>query len=480
MRVSEYYDLKRRQPELSFVDVDILGDVKLYISPRAVRGLTDDWGAQCTSLIQSFFSHVLNLIINGHHSAAIDLLSLLREPNETHLGESKGESRGRGLGSEKAADVWRTFSESKAVTTGLLVDLEDTVLMIDGISKDIISDVVTNLIRGPLIEFTQQACRQYGIPLTQDVASGPIWDAAQKGFTDRFVELPTPEDEKLLLVPKSIVRLDMDYDVDKYYRHYILEFLREEEIRSGSALVQLIKTGPRKGQPKVLKKDLEEKYGSGKSVVIEKSLQYPHLLEKYREDNKQPSRPLSHAQIAEAEDGDGPNWDVLLDSLRSVPVGRNGAEAYEKAAESIFSALFYPVLTNPVFQNEIHGGRKRIDITYTNMAYEGFFHWLSRHTPSPYIHFECKNYTSDPRNPELDQIAGRFSPNRGQFGIIACRSFVDKVLFARRCKDTARDRRGFIVALDDQDIIELVKQRRTKLDFFDLPMFRQRYAELVN
>jgi hypothetical protein len=406
MRVSKYYELCRRQPELSFVDVDFMGDLKLYISPRAVRGLTDEWGSECTSLIQSFFSTVLELIRLGKHDDALTLLSHLREPNETHLGESKGESRGRGLGSKKAGDIWKSFAESRTVATGLFVNLEDTVLMIDGISKDIVSDVVTNIIRGPLIEFTQSACRQYGIPLTPDVASGPIWNSTSMSFIEKYVELPTPDDEKLLLVPKAIVRINMDYDIDKYYRHYILEFLRDEEINSGSELVQVIKTGPRKGQPKVLKKDIEEKYGSGKPMIVEKSIEYPHLLEKFRKDHKEPSHPLNHEQIAEAENTDGPNWDKLLDNVIKTPVGREGAEAYEKAIESLFSALFYPVLVNPVFQNEIHQGRKRIDITYTNMALGGFFLWLSRHVASPYIHFECKNYVSMRcRPPRGDQLA---------------------------------------------------------------------------
>jgi hypothetical protein len=210
-----------------------------------------------------------------------------------------------------------------------------------------------------------------------------------------------------------------------------------------------------------------------------KSIEHPQLLEKYREDHKGLSRPLTHRQIADAEDTEEPDWDALLAAVTVVAVGRDGAEAYEKAIEALFSAMFYPVLTNPIFQNEIHGGRKRIDITYTNMALEGFFFWLSRHVASSYTHFECKNYASDPANPELDQLSGRFSPNRGRFGILACRNFADKQLFAERCRDTAQDKRGFIIALDDADVAELVQLRRRQLDFFELPMFRERYAALV-
>lgn len=78
-------------------------------------------------------------------------MRVLREPNETHLGLSAGRSKGRALGTELARDVWKALSQSEAAKSGLLRDLEDTILMVEGISVDIVSDMTTNIIRGPLI-----------------------------------------------------------------------------------------------------------------------------------------------------------------------------------------------------------------------------------------------------------------------------------------------------------------------------------------
>lgn len=221
MRVSEFYKLGRSQPSLSFVDVKIDGDVRLFVSPRAIRQLPTQWGSRCVSLMQSFFGAVLDHILKGRHSEAEMLLRVLKEPNETHLGLSKGKSQGRGLGSESANDVWKALATSKAAKSGLLKDLEDATLMIRGISLDMISDIATNIIRGPLIDYTQEVCRSYEISMDDQVDSGPVWNPQKKSWQSGFVQLPVPRGDKLLLVPKTIVRTTIDYDIEKYYRHYI-------------------------------------------------------------------------------------------------------------------------------------------------------------------------------------------------------------------------------------------------------------------
>jgi hypothetical protein len=422
---------------------------------------------------------LLTNIRNGDNAKAIALLQRLKEPNETHLGLSVGKSRGRALGTSSAQDVWQALANSQAVKTGLLTDLEDTVLMIEGISVDVVSDVVTNIIRGPLIEFTQSACKQYGIPLTNEVASGPIWDQRASSWTQFYVSLPTVDDEKLLLVPKEIVRQNMDYDVNKYYRHYILEYLREQEIATNSDLVHIVKSGKNKGKPNVYKKDLVEKYGSGKPAVVKLTLANPQILRKYKDDLIKPSPPLSHRTISDVEGTERPDWDKLLNNVLSLPVGKKEAYKYEDAIEALISAMMYPALAHPKPQTMLHEGRKRVDITYSNIGDNGFFKWLSMHYPSAHVFFECKNYGTEIENPELDQIAGRFSPSRGQFGIIVCRQLKDPSRFAKRCKDTALDGRGYIIALEDKDLEQLVTSVQKNLNFFELPMLKSKFDNLI-
>lgn len=476
MRISKHYKLGRTQPTLDFVDIDISGDTPVFIDPRALRLLPSNWGDECVSLIQSFFRTVLTAIHESKHMEARRLLRVLREPNETHLGLSKGRSRGRGLGRESARDLWKALSQSEAVKSGLLEDLEDTILMVEGISSDIISDITTNIIRKPLIEYTQNMAAYYGIPLIPDVNSGALWNPIIKEWYLEYTQLPIAHGRRLLLVPKVIVRSRMDYDVEEYYRHYLLEYLQELELSANTELVQLLKNGKRR----VTKKDLEEKYGKGKGVVVEFTRKHPEILDSYRGDkrgNYQP--PLDHFEIASSDGTPPPDWDTLLKDVTVLPKGKENFAKYERVVESLLTALFYPSLSNPQVQVEIHEGRKRIDITYTNVATSGFFFWLGKHYSAPHIFVECKNYVGEVGNPELDQLGGRFSPSRGQFGLLVCREFSDKDLFLKRCIDTAKDNRGFIIPLDDSDLTRLINDRKRELKEPQFIFLKERFDKLI-
>lgn len=133
-------------------------------------------------------------------------------------------------------------------------------------------------------------------------------------------------------------------------------------------------------------------------------------------------------------------------------------------------------MTLPQIEFPIHGGRKRIDIAYSNVAERGFFGWVGKHHPSSLIFVECKNYASDPKNPELDQLTGRFSPKRGNVGLLVCRAIADRDTMISRCIDAANDDRGYVIALDDEDLTVLVEQRKSTQQ---LTLLRKRFETLI-
>ena len=107
----------------------------------------------------------------------------------------------------------------------------------------------------------------------------------------------------------------------------------------------------------------------------------------------------------------------------------------------------------------------------------GFFQWLKENFPAAHVFVECKNYSADPDNPAVDQLAGRFSPSRGRFGLLVSRRVKDKSRLLARCRDTANDARGFIIPLDDDDLAELVDSvRQGGMGFRDL---KRRFDKLI-
>ena len=328
MRVSEHYRLERSQASLDFVDVDIVADTPVFISPKALTMLPSEFGDECVHLVQGFFQTVLELIRGERNDQAERLLRQLREPNETRFGLSKGRSRGRALGTDSAHEVWEALSQSEAAKSGLLEDLEDTVLMIEGISVDIVSDITTNIIRAPLTAYTQRMCGLYEIPMCDDVDSGPLWDSREKEWHSEFVKLPIAGSGRLLLVPKAIVRTHLQYDSGEYFRHFLLTRMQQAELDANSELVEVIRSGRGKRQRtrrRVTKKSLLKKYGTGKQTIVRETRKHPEALTRYRDVKRDEKHlPLTLEDIASIEGKDNPDWDRLLRSVLDLPVGRSG------------------------------------------------------------------------------------------------------------------------------------------------------------
>jgi hypothetical protein len=469
--VSDLFGLGLGQASLDFVDVDVDRDNQLYIDPSAVRRLDTRWGHECAALIEDFFDTLQRTMRQGDRPRALQLLMELQEPNETHLGESSGPPAGHGLGRGKLATDFHD-SLLNGNLLNLFEEFEEIALLTDGIDRDILSDITTNIIRQPLIRYTLSMCKYYLIRPLHNVAQGPMWDPATHDWFDDYARLPMSPVGPLLLVPKIIVRRRLNLQYDEYFNHYILPFRQQDEIRRRTELVQVRKASR---APFVTKKSLIAKYGRSKSVAADITRQHTEVLEQYREaKTADPNKPLDHSDI-----GPEPDWDRLLNDVTSLEPGRDDARRYEDAIQRLLIALFYPWLTNPHRERRQDHGRRRVDITFDNDSTSGFFRWVHESYGAPTVTVECKNYSEDPANPEVDQLAGRFSAGRGWFGILVCRTVQDMDLLLARCADWARDRHSYIIPLTDHDLRRLVEARRGHNDAAMLQILRNRFDALI-
>ncbi len=455
MKISDHFQLNKTQAELDFVNIDIHKDTPLFIDPFFLNLRQDKWSIEASRTVRSFFQFILELIRKNKVAQAKHQFTHLHEPNSTCLGLSKGKPRGRGIGRDNTDDIFDSIIQSKAVQTGLIRDIEDNFLFVDGFGKDKLSDMTTNIIRKHLINYTVDQCVLHGIALRQNVPSGFYWNGQNCQWESEYCEMLIIDNTKILLVPKSIVSFCKDYTPDNYYQHFVLNFLQNEHLQMNSVFVKNRKSGKRY----VTKKDLKEEHPLSKEFLREFTRKHPEILEKFKKSTK--TYPLRNLDIADVNLYELVNY--LIEQLANIPAGAKSATHYHVLVLGILELLFYPHLIYPVKEKEIHQGRKRIDITFDNAAESGIFARLSQNMniPCQYIMIECKNYSSDPHNPELDQLAGRFSTNRGKVGILLCRTIDNIPLFLDRCRDTFKDDRGLIIPLVDLDIIELLKSVQT-------------------
>jgi len=146
----------------------------------------------------------------------------------------------------------------------------------------------------------------------------------------------------------------------------------------------------------------------------------------------------------------------LVERATRIRPGSRDAHLYHRAVEDAVTAIFRYSLTDLVHEHEIHEGRKRIDFTMRNFARYGFFRGFPAHEwKGELVICECKNYSNDVKNEEIDQLRGRFAPHRGTLGILFCRHIRNRSLFEARCRDVVEDRAGWIIGVDDSDLTQL-------------------------
>lgn len=476
MKVSQYFNLNKTQHELDFVDIDYEKDIPLFLDPYFFSINEDPWSLEASAIIQSFFQFVIDLIIADKINDAEKLFYHLAEPNETCLGLSKSKPNGRGVGNLQAKQIFESLLESKAVKSGLVEHLEDCKIFVKGIGKDKVSDMVTNILKKHLIDYTKSQCKLWDIPLISNVPTGYYWNKINKRWEATYGEYLIIENKKILLLPKGRVSRSDQYSPEKYYNDFILNYLQNEHLIMNSVLVNYRKNGTKY----VNKKDIKEKEAPyTMEYLIQFTTNHPEIFNDFRKTIGRTMKPVKNNDLEEIKLKEIVEYLIL--KLTKIPYGDNDASIYHKAMTGILELMFYPDLICPKGEQKIHQGRKRIDITFDNAAKTGFFHELHDITkiPCSYIFIECKNYSKDPSNPELDQLSGRFSINRGKFGLLVCRKFENLKLFLNRCSDTYKDDRGLIIPLEDLDILKLLEFIKNEDSYPIAIFFRNRMREII-
>ena len=486
MKISEIFGLENTQIQLEFVDIDLEMDYALYIDPFLIAQLESQWSISADETIKNFFNTVVNMIIENKKEGAIELFEFMSEPKETCLGLSKsGTTNGKGVGNSNADEIIEGIIKSGVIEEGLVKNIEDIIVFVDNVGKDKLSDMVTNLIRYHLLQYTKKQCEIWGFPMTE-MESLPYWNPQINDWDTTITQHLMIDGRNILLVPKFIVSKIDIFSSATYNWFFAIEEVRNEHLERRSALVKYRKYKNGREKYSCSKKDVNNyigtqinngQYMSRKDFLRKFTLEKPYIFENFVAQSSKKIKPMTHEEMEEFVDSI--DIDILIDNLvnqlSNINTGREAATEYHMFIRDVLELLFYPYLVNPSVEEVIHDGRKRIDIVLENNSKAGFFHNLHNigRVFCPYVYIECKNYGQEVANPEIDQLAGRFSDYRGKFGILMCRSVMDRERLIKRCQDTYKDGRGLIIPLLDEDIRLMLQSIKEDEGYI------QRYLEAI-
>ncbi|NBN04129.1 hypothetical protein [Proteus sp. G2665] len=364
MKFSDAFHMGQQQTSLDFIDIPLDTDLRFFIDPTSIRTLKTTWGKNLEKLIQDYFSDIMASIKHGDLKRAGILLSSLKESNAFHLGYSAKKSSGKALGEKTAQLILESLKNSKAAQSGLLADLEDTALTIEGIASDRISDSVCNILKLPFIEYTQKVCEFYNVGMTE-VSGVRLWDSTSGRWSKKTFYLPVHNGEEIILIPKVLAREKIAYSHSSFYRKYIIPEIRAEHLNAGSALVVLLR-----GKQTVTAKRIIEEFGQSKAFIEGQIVKYPDSIKQYKEELfLSPPPPLLHKRFDDAKDSVTGPLSEDIKKLKTSIHDKN-SELYVDSIKRLLLTIFYPSLFYPCL---IRSDVQDYSFTMLNESREGFF-----------------------------------------------------------------------------------------------------------
>jgi hypothetical protein len=456
---SQYFGIFQPQYKLPFVDFLLDGDVPLYLDSYAITKDGSEMADRCHKAIVSYFQVLLEAVKKRETERIQNLIhGRLVEPKEIHLGVSKTARKGVGLGRVQEGQIIRAITQSRALTSGAIRDIQELELHIDGLGPDKVSDLIANIIKGHLAEFTQEVCMKYAVE-TRSCAVNLFWDSDDLQWTSKYYDLPVRDNDSYILIPKDFVRREQDTANHRhFYDRYMLDFFVRERQNAVDSLAATLKTPAERVTKSSLKKD--PPIPLTKPSVSNFIQEHPVVIEQYREKLKEGPDPIDCAAISGKSEIDDQIIQEALKNLTKTPAGPSYATQYQNIVLELLTFVFDWCLENFEKEYTVDQHRGRIDIIGDNYASKGLFKELRDQFNATSIPIECKNYNGNLGNNEFNQLADRLSPETSLLGFLFCRRIKKREQISYHVSDRFMRQKKCILVFDDQYLKDLVEMRR--------------------
>lgn len=285
MLFSNFFNLNPNNG-LDFFDINIFQDTKRFVDPYSISQTNTVCGVKSQAHLNTFMNQLLKEIKVNNRAQAELLCSNFNEPNGTRFGYSKIKQDGHGAGSELSMlFLDQLYGIKDLINLGHLKNLEETLIVCEGIGRDTISDITINIIKHALIEFTQEQCHKHGIPIKQTATALSYFCIKTGDWATQKVKLPHIIDNKgnekhIILIPKHFLPNLPTYDYGYFYNNVAQNYFKKDALQNNSTCVSLNARGERR----VLTRDLKihKDYSAIKLNLRKLILNSPETLNQYR------------------------------------------------------------------------------------------------------------------------------------------------------------------------------------------------------
>ena len=168
-------------------------DSKLYIDPALVRRCTVDEFRSSSEILSDYYSKVLRLVKLSKKEGDVSWnyakkLLIFKEIKGTCIGYSKGSTRGNSIGQKFSYSMLNLAKEILEAGYEDPIIFEFASIFEEGIGSDRVSDMITNILYKPILDYTQRIVSELGItPNIKVEYSGKYYNLMRNPFNDEPV-----------------------------------------------------------------------------------------------------------------------------------------------------------------------------------------------------------------------------------------------------------------------------------------------------
>ena len=315
------------------MDISLVNDLPLFIDPFL---LFESEKRELRELHQEIINYVIFLkeqaLDNKLTAATLEAWFYFPEVKQNWLGFSKKGNHGAGLGKDFAEALHQnlksTFSDFGEPTITRSPHLEKLCLIKEGVGRDNISDLTTNIIKRYLLEYTQTFAREHLEPSQRRTfhVRKVSFDYDLKRWKGGRYELPFFRRDYVLLTPREILtkedtwinRTDLsDSFVD------IATSIPNTQLRQALSemLIQTLKANH-----VVSKRDVQE-------MATDLSKRYPEILDyfiRWKEEHGDKAKKISAERVGEVEE-------VFIHAVKNFVERLNSDTEFYQTPDTTFS-----------------------------------------------------------------------------------------------------------------------------------------------